>query len=1075
MTDQRTRQLDKRFHDVLDGNIELELRPSPCRLFLEGLCVQTDPAKCVNHIVGSARGVDAVQKALHSDLGVEFLNGLASDVLEYLLRANSLGGDVLNDVIVSIVDPPIFWSAFYKAFEDNILDQRAQGVFANVLSYLLQMENRDTAAYRDLASRPSILDKILASNQQTLREFGYLIKHILSSSDIGDSSAPGGRHDNDFADFRKVTIIPTADELLSQRRPALWPASLFDDPERKDSRLTDYLDIMFRLLREDMMHELKEEVDIVLKKKQGRHRGIIVNNVRLAGVYTGAEKQSTHWGLKLRCYPDLFIFKGVKEGDRKKIITGDRGSRILRHQSLACLVADDTVLSLGTIHRDEDLLAKKPPVVVLQIEGQANISRTLVQLKLAKQVRLIQIDTALFAFEPVLKALQKVQSLPLCQEILFWEAGASVGSPPMTIPHITSQLAQNPSMDLQPLLNTQKSIKLDVSQARSLVTGLNQKLSLIQGPPGTGKSFIGALLAKALHDSTQQTILVVCYTNHALDQFLEDLIHIGINSQSIVRLGGRPNSAVAHLSIHNLPREKVFRTRSDWIVVDSTRLQANDHQRNLLQSLESLTPPQADPSRLLAYIQTKDVDYFNALRVPKKKDGMSIVGPNGKPVTRLFLISRWMEGQDAWNFKSEPHVQSAERIWNMPKALRQQKLDSWMTGMIEERAEAICAAGRGFNDCQDTLARTFGEGVVAQLRRKRIIGCTTTGAAKYVNDITAVSPDVLLVEEAGEILESHIVTALGTSIKQMILIGDHKQLRPKVNSYDLTVERGKGYDLNRSLFERLVLKGFPHVTLSVQHRMRPEISAFIRALTYPELEDALQTKTRENIRGLQSNIVFIDHDHPEEEEKRIFDRTDGSSPASKQNTFEVKMVLRVVRYLVQQGYGNDNIVILTPYLGQLSLLREAFKNETGTILSDLDSNDLSRAGLLGDVNSQKKTGIRLATIDNYQGEESDIIVASLCRSNPLNIIGFMSSPERLNVLISRARNGLILIGNSSTFEFSRKGGRLWTQFFDLLRSGGYMYKGLPITCQRHPSVTREIGRPEDFDVYSPDGGCTESW
>ncbi|KAJ8581334.1 hypothetical protein M405DRAFT_699764, partial [Rhizopogon salebrosus TDB-379] len=61
---------------------------------------------------------------------------------------------------------------------------------------------------------------------------------------------------------------------------------------------------------------------------------------------------------------------------------------------------------------------------------------------------------------------------------------------------------------------------LDRSQALSILSGLTQRVSLIQGPPGTGKSFVGALLAKVLHDFTNQTILVVCYTNHALDQFL---------------------------------------------------------------------------------------------------------------------------------------------------------------------------------------------------------------------------------------------------------------------------------------------------------------------------------------------------------------------------------------------------------------------------------------------------------------------------------------------------------------------------------------------------------------------------
>ena len=267
---------------------------------------------------------------------------------------------------------------------------------------------------------------------------------------------------------------------------------------------------------------------------------------------------------------------------------------------------------------------------------------------------------------------------------------------------------------------------------------------------------------------------MVCYTNHALDQFLEDLIDIGINSQNIVRLGGRPNSAVAHLSIHNLPKEKVFRTRADWMAVDSIKASANDYQQRLQQSFKPLLLPQTDPKRLLTYIQSKDADYYNAFRVPKQKGGMSIVGPNGKPVLPQFLISRWMEGQDAWNFKSEPHVQRAERIWNMPKALRQQKVASWIASMVEKSAVDICVAGRGFNHSQDSLSQTFGQGVVTQLRRKRIIGCTTTGAAKYADDIRAISPGVLLVEEAGEILESHIVTALGTSITQMILIGDHK-------------------------------------------------------------------------------------------------------------------------------------------------------------------------------------------------------------------------------------------------------------------------------------------------------------
>lgn len=56
----------------------------------------------------------------------------------------------------------------------------------------------------------------------------------------------------------------------------------------------------------------------------------------------------------------------------------------------------------------------------------------------------------------------------------------------------------------------------------------------------------------------------------------------------------------------------------------------------------------------------------------------------------------------------------------------------------------------------------------------RIIGCTTTAAAKYTQQLRDALPEVLLVEEAGEILESHVLTALGEETRRLILIGDHK-------------------------------------------------------------------------------------------------------------------------------------------------------------------------------------------------------------------------------------------------------------------------------------------------------------
>ena len=110
-----------------------------------------------------------------------------------------------------------------------------------------------------------------------------------------------------------------------------------------------------------------------------------------------------------------------------------------------------------------------------------------------------------------------------------------------------------------------------------------------------------------------------------------------------------------------------------------------------------------------------------------------------------------------------------------------------------------------------------------------------------------------------------------------------RQLRPKINNYNLSVEKGDGYELNQSLFERLVKQGYPHTTLEEQHRMRPEISMLVRELTYPELRDAPGTFGRPNLTGLQDNVIFIHHDKPEEDFKQLAEMRDMNAKSSKQN------------------------------------------------------------------------------------------------------------------------------------------------------------------------------------------------
>jgi superfamily I DNA and/or RNA helicase len=145
--------------------------------------------------------------------------------------------------------------------------------------------------------------------------------------------------------------------------------------------------------------------------------------------------------------------------------------------------------------------------------------------------------------------------------------------------------------------------------------------------------------------------------------------------------------------------------------------------------------------------------------------------------------------------------------------------------------------------------------------------------------------------------------------------------------------------------------------------MRPEISRVVRHLTYPDLKDAPKTNGRPDLRGVRDNIVFINHDKPEDQVKEGSELRDAGSKASKQNHYEARMVLMIVRYLAQQGYKTENMVILTPYLGQLSKLKCELQKETDPVLNDLDAHDLIAAGFMttGAAKTQKKR-LRLATI-----------------------------------------------------------------------------------------------------------------
>lgn len=153
-------------------------------------------------------------------------------------------------------------------------------------------------------------------------------------------------------------------------------------------------------------------------------------------------------------------------------------------------------------------------------------------------------------------------------------------------------------------------------------------------------------------------------------------------------------------------------------------------------------------------------------------------------------------------------------------------------------------------------------------------------------------------------------------------------------------------------------------------------------------------KTYPNIKGISTNLFFYDHNYEENTNDMM---------QSHYNLDEAKFVVRFACYLLQHSYLPERITILTLYSGQLMQIRSLMRGN--------------------EVFKDRFDKVRVVSVDNYQGEENDIILLSLVRSNHSNQIGFLKISNRVCVALSRARHGLFIFGNSKCLLGSQS--KLW--------------------------------------------------
>ncbi|EED11898.1 nonsense-mediated mRNA decay protein, putative [Talaromyces stipitatus ATCC 10500] len=928
---------------------------------------------------------------------------------------------------------------------------------------------------------------------------------------------PGGRHDNDHTDICQIRIMPTFQEISSRRHEYLPP---FDPTQWHVNGFHGLLDRNFRLLREDTVGLLRDAIHSEIQPSRSvlNHKSQQRTNVYQSGRIV---QLGFHW-------KDGFQFKlGFSQPTHVGKMTAPRReewwnmSKRLQSGALVCLILQRNSVVFCTVinpqatahkrqgqndnksqHKDSDFLWKdsQEAAVFLQLTSLNDRSIEMVLNNYTTKdshIALVEFPGVLLpAFEPTLKALQlmkRIDNLPFSE--LLIPNSTHAGSPTYAAPLYAAEpgfqfnlrCLMNDNSDFfvrvghpTDLQKLRQNSSLDGAQASALIHTLQRKIGLIQGPPGTGKSYTGVALIKVLLANKGRgkkslgPIICVTYTNHALDQLLESLLQKDVTKQ-IVRMGGQSKSeSLKPYNLHELARnfsKTKMEKGSLWICHNSLeRCEKEFDQIGLRDDIS--------PTRVMTHLRDSYPAHYNQL-FGIDEDGFQHAHKDNPG--KAFDQWRKSGGKASTGHIRRVAQLESVSLWQMSQPERESLYKHWQAQIQDEMHQELINICISHKDTRREFDNILSEVDLRCLSQADVIGVTTTGLARNLNMLRRLKSKVVLCEEAGEVLEPHLLTALLPSVEHAILIGDHYQLRPQVQNYELSRENkngGEKYSLDVSLFERLVEIdsamgcGLPYSTLQTQRRMHPSIAQLVRETLYPQLQDAPSVSDYPQVRGIRKILFWLDH---RELEGNLSNAE--ASATSRWNDYEVEMTTALVNHLVCQGqYGSGEIAVLTPYLGQLQKLRRRLGRSFAITLGDRDQDDLDKAGLQEDeelaptpiaVKGTLLQSLRVATIDNFQGEEASVVVISLVRSNPQNKCGFLRTSNRINVLLSRAKHGMYIIGNSITAMHVL----MWADVINIFQRNENIGTSLELQCPRHPETLITVSKPDDFPWVSPEGGC----
>ncbi|EAR91844.2 AAA domain protein (macronuclear) [Tetrahymena thermophila SB210] len=466
-----------------------------------------------------------------------------------------------------------------------------------------------------------------------------------------------------------------------------------------------------------------------------------------------------------------------------------------------------------------------------------------------------------------------------------------------------------------------------------------------------------------------------------LDSYQLEALQYALNNQNAV-IQGPPGTGKTFLASHIIHTLQILKNKfcNKPILIISKK---NISLDQLLQNLEKIDPEikllrlgyQTDFNEMKKYtVQGQG----GPLKFQIYEEGYQLID---KKLQSYLKRNQYQDSQSVNNSQLDESVHNQNFIKEQEIEIFLQEMRSYEQSNLKNYVEQE-------RKHQQRLSRF--------MKKFQFIGMTLTGYHTYFEALQLLGAEIIVVEEASEINESEFFPILTPNVKHLIQFGDHQQLKPLIRNTSLIRE----FNYGMSYFERLIkVNKIDYVTLYQQKRMRPELANFTRLFYGNKYKDDKVVNQRSCATELSTvGVYLVPHTYSDQR----------MSEGSYVNQFEVYYIERLVKKIFEikkqnhkEKYEQKNITILSMYRSQKELIQSKLKN---------------------------LVNIQIFTVDEFQGNENDIIILSCVRSNKNNECGFVTQPHRINVAFSRAKIGLFCIGN---FEMYSKKCQKWQEIVKL--------------------------------------------